>query len=175
MKTALQFKEVDKLFGFLIDAIGESGSVSVIVDYDTAKELLFYALDENFKLGIIDIDTYEYDNAYIATFTDDDDNNVKVCVEKAMNNRGFYVGGADDMYIDYNLPCRKEYVATIASNPFYDTEVKYFILGENMKVGNEKYDYHNKFENGNRFADITISSNIKDFVDILRDFVENYF
>jgi hypothetical protein len=48
------------------------------------------------------------------------------------------------------------------------------VIGE-VKGEDFEYDYKNEFDDGNRHAEVTISSNVKDFVDIMSQFFEDYF
>lgn len=176
MENVLQFYDVDALYEYLVEELEEGGDgvISTVVDYNTAVELLTSALVDEYRPFIIDIDYEEYDDAYIVTLTSFNDR-LEVSVEKAHCCSG-YLTASEDMLVDCSLPTFNDYMDQVKQSPFYCSDgTKYFVIGENKNVFNKTYDYHNKFEDGNRFADFSVTSNVKDFVDVLQKFFEDYF
>ena len=176
MKNVLQFYDADGLYEYLVGELeeGEDGVISAVVDYDTAVELLTSALLDEYRPFIVDIDYEEYDDAYIVTLTNFN-GRFAVSIEKAHCCNGYLIA-SEAMLVDYNIPTFDEYMAQVKKSPFYCSDgTKYFVIGENKNVFNKMYDYHNKFEDGNRFAAFSVTSNVKDFVDILQKFFEDYF
>lgn len=174
--NTLQFDDANELYEHLTDMLDntDDGTISAVVNLNTAVDVLTYALVDEYSPFIIDIDTEEYDDAYIVTFTTFN-NNYEVSVEKAHSSGG-YVTGAETMFIDCSLPTYNNYMAEIKKHPFYYPERTItFFIGKNENVYNKTYDYHNKFEDNDRFAEFTVSSNVKDFVDVLQKFFEDYF
>lgn len=170
MNNALQFVDTNELYDRITEKLDDidDGTISAVVDLNTAVDILTCALVDEYHPFIVDIDSEEYDDAYIVTLSNF--NGYEVSVEKALCCGG-YVTGAETMYIDCSLPTYNDYMVEIKNHPFYYPEgTTLFFIGKNKNTVNKTYDYHNKFEDKNRFAEFTISSNVKDFVDVLHRF-----
>ena len=173
-KDMYQACDVDEFFWLMMEVLDELGEVAMITDADTAQELLSYALDKDAKIGIVSIDTKDYDDAYTVIFSNSDDG-FEVWIDPAMGDDGTYRAAGYLTFIDYNLPDKCKYIQDVTNNPFVpELEYEFFVIGE-VKGEDFEYDYKNEFDDGNRHAEVTISSNVKDFVDIMSQFFEDYF
>lgn len=168
-KDMYQVGDVDDLYWLIMEVVGDLEEVALFTDYDTARELLTQALFEDLNVGQIEIDNVAYKDEYLVTFIKDG-TRVEINVEPGRTVSGEYVYPGSEVLalIDYNLPSKDKYIR--GDNLLFHYE--FFVIGE---IKHQIVDYRNRFEDDNRYAEISVSSNIEDFVNVVGQFFEDYF
>lgn len=168
-KDMYQVGDVDDLYWLIMEVVGDLEEVAVFTDYDTARDLLTQALFEDLNVGLIEIDNVDYTGEYIVTFVKDG-SRVEINVECGQLVFGEYIYPGPDALtlIDYNLESKDEYI----KGDDFLSRYEFFVIGE---IKPQIYDYQNRFENDNQYAEISVSSNVKDFVNVIGQFFEDYF
>lgn len=173
--------------------------ISIIADEDTAKEVLYYAInDDIYNIESIDLDRYGYNDAYIITI-----NNHDSCyglnIDKALGEKGVYLATDTITFIQFDLPCKCQYIEDVMNNKYIkEFDPQFFIFGsfneeeynkpeddkcrdncegcENCGEGeNHYYTYANDYHGNNGYSEIFVSSTDKVFVSTIKDFFEHIF
>lgn len=156
--------------------------ISVVADEEIAKKLLYHAInDDDYNIGTIDLNRYNYDDAYIVTLNSDADR--ELTIEKAKGESGNYLATCAVTFIQNNLPCKEKYIEDVSKNKYVnDFEPLLFSIGEPQQEKsrkpeklNHKFEYANRYEDDKRFGEIYVTSNIADLVDLISTFFEEYF
>ena len=176
---------IEDLIDVLMDVMsnGENG-VSIVADQDNTKELMYYAINGEYNIGSIELNSYEYDGPYITTIIWDDDN-YEITIERAYISEdcGFIASGYKT-YIQYDLVEKCEYIDDVINNEYkyVDGDLAIFGFGENCDSEDESdddehglYTYANEYKIDGVFGQIFVSSNLKDFVEMVKDDFENVF
>lgn len=180
----------------------ELDCISIIADEDTAKEVLYYAInDDIYNIESIDLDRYGYDDAYIITINNHD-NCYGLNIDKALGEKGIYLATDTITFIQFDLPCKCQYIEDVMNNKYIsDFDPQFFIVGEltesdqddhedhedNKKSEEDKncdnceknekhyYTYANDYHGNNGYSEIFVSSTDKVFVSTIKDFFEHIF
>lgn len=173
--------------------------ISIIADEDTAKEVLYYAInDDIYNIESIDLDRYGYNDAYIITI-----NNHDSCyglnIDKALGEKGVYLATDTITFIQFDLPCKCQYIEDVMNNKYIkEFDPQFFIFGsfneeeynkseddkycdncegcENCGEGeNHYYTYANDYHGNSGHSEIFVSSTDKVFVSTIKDFFEHIF
>jgi len=150
--------------------------VSVVADGDIAKKLLYHAInDDDYNIGQVDLDRYNYGDAYIITLDLDTESEREVVVVKAMDERDKYLATGTDTFIQNNLPCKDKYIEDVKNNKYIDGfDPKFFTIGK-PKKNDCLFEYFNRYEDDTRYAEISATSNISEFIDLVSAFFEGCF
>ena len=169
-RDIFQAQDIEDLYWMLTDVSENLGEIAIITEYDVAKELLFQAMSEEVKLGMVEIDQYDYDGAYIVTFSlDDEEYTISI---KFASVDGDYLYTDCLTFIDYNWNDKCKYISDMLSRD-KDFEYEMFVLGE---IANTKeYSYANELHEGNVTASILVQSNIAEIVNEISELFEDYF
>ena len=174
--------------------------ISIIADEDTAKEVLYYAInDDIYNIESIDLDRYGYNDAYIITI-----NNHDSCyglnIDKALGEKGVYLATDTITFIQFDIPCKCQYIEDVMNNKYIkEFDPQFFIFGsfneeeeynkpeddkycdncegcENCGEGeNHYYTYANDYHGNSGHSEIFVSSTDKVFVSTIKDFFEHIF
>lgn len=145
----------------------EKDWVSVVTNSDTAKELLFECMNEGYNIEFVDINDWEYDDLYYVTIDSE-----TVAVEQAKLDN-VYLSTDGEVYVDCSAEHSNEYISNMKKRFGDELEMHYVGIGgeDDIKV----YEYENHYEDNNVYAEITVASNVKDYVNMVREFFEDYF
>ena len=172
-KDCYQACDVEELYWFLKEVVCDLGEVSAVVNMETAQELMLYALDEDAQFGIVNLNAYDYSDYYLLTLEHSEKKGFRIYAEPALLDTGKYVTSDALTFVDYNMPNRCKYIKDVTDNIFIkDVKFEFFSIGE---IENESYEYEKSFDNGKQSAEIHISSNVRDFVDLMASLFEDYF
>ena len=177
----------------------ELDCISIIADEDTAKEVLYYAInDDIYNIESIDLDRYGYDDAYIITINNHD-NCYGLNIDKALGEKGVYLATDTITFIQFDLPCKCQYIEDVMNNKYIrEFDPQFFIFGsfneeeynmpeddkccencegcENCGEGeNHYYTYANDYHGNSGHSEIFVSSTDKVFVSTIKDFFEHIF
>jgi len=149
--------------------------VSVITDGEIAKQLLYHAInDDDYNIGQVDLDRYNYGDAYIITLSNSEVDH-EVVIGKAKGENDIYLATGTDTFIQDNLPCKEKYIEDVKNNKYIDKfEPRFFAIGKPQK-NDHLYEYSNRYEDNMRYGEISIISNVADLVNLASSFFEEYF
>lgn len=166
---ATYFSDTTEFLDYIMDEMSELNDswVSVVTDSDTAKELLFECMNEGYNVEFVDINDWEYDDLYYVTI-----DNETVAVEQAKLD-DVYLSTDGEVYVDCSAEHSNEYISNMKKRFGDELEMHYVGIGgeDDIKV----YEYENHYEDNNVYAEITVASNVKDYVNMVREFFEDYF
>lgn len=184
----VQFDDESALNEFLIELMNECDldMVSVVADKDITTQLLWYAVTDKCNFGIIELDKYNYDDAYVTTIHKSFDNKeeLEIDVCKAMlDDERPYLATDCTTFIQYNLPSKCEYIEDVIDNDLIDDfDPQFFVIGEYNEEKSkpeekhdEKYTYANHVDGKNSSGDIFIESTSKEFVNAIKELFNEYF
>ena len=195
----VQVEDENVLYSLLIEVMDECGldEVSVVADEDVTVNLLYTAVNDVCNFGSIELDRWGYDggydDAYITTIRREYDyanleEDFVINVDKARYEDTNYLATGNTTFIQYDLPCKCEYIEDVLNNKFIDDfDPEFFVIGDynadDDKDENDEpednhdktYTYANHVEGENSSGDIFIESTSKDFVDALKGLFDEYF
>ena len=191
----VQVEDENVLYSLLIKVMDKCDldEVSVVADEDTTVNLLYTAVNDVCNFGSIELDRWNYDDAYITTIRreydyDNLEEDFVINVDKARYEDTNYLATGNTTFIQYNLPCKCEYIEDVLNNKFIeDFDPKFFVVcdynadddeDENDEPENnhdKTYTYANHVEGENSSGDIFIESTSKEFVDALKGLFDEYF
>ena len=195
----VQVEDENVLYSLLIEVMDECGldEVSVVADEDVTVNLLYTAVNDVCNFGSIELDRWGYDggydDAYITTICREYDyanleEDFVINVDKARYKDTNYLATGNTTFIQYDLPCKCEYIEDVLNNKFIDDfDPEFFVIGDynadDDKDENDEpednhdktYTYANHVEGENSSGDIFIESTSKDFVDALTVLFNEYF
>lgn len=157
----------------------EIEEVCLVADEENTKELLYYAINGEYGIGSIELNSYEYDGPYITTIEWDDDN-YAITVERAYEY-GHYCASAAKTYVQYDLPEKCDYINGVIRNKYFDPDLAIFEVGEvigeddESDDGERMYTYANEYSKDGVFGQIFVSSNLKDYVESVKEDFEDIF
>lgn len=169
IEPTVYFSDVSEFLDFILDQMSEldEGWVSVVTSSDTAKELLFECMKEGYNVEFVDINDWEYDDLYYVTIDED-----TVSVEQA-KSYDTYLLTDSITYVDRCAEYSDEYIKCMKEKLGDDFEMHSVGIGEEDDT--KIYEYENRYEDNNVYAEIIVSSNVKDYVNMVREFFEDYF
>lgn len=170
-RDVFQALDIEDLYWLLTDVAENLGGIAVITDYETAKELLFEGMNNDDKLGYIEIDQYDYDDAYLVTF-DYDDGELTIGAEFATFDGKKYLHGDCLTFVDYNWDGKCKFISDMTKER-PDFEYELFVVGDLPKP--KEYSYANEVHKDGKDASILIQSNVEDFVNIISEMFKDYF
>ena len=195
----VQVEDENVLYSLLIEVMDECGldEVSVVADEDVTVNLLYTAVNDVCNFGSIELDRWGYDggydDAYITTICREYDyanleEDFVINVDKARYKDTNYLATGNTTFIQYDLPCKCEYIEDVLNNKFIDDfDPEFFVIGdynadddrdendEPEDNHDKTYTYANHVEGENNSGDIFIESTSKDFVDALTVLFNEYF
>lgn len=184
----IQLDDENALNSLLMDVLNKYNLniVSVVADKDITTQLLWYAVTDKCNFGVIELDKYNYDDAYITTIhkSFDDKKELEIDVRKAMtDNTKPYLVADSVTFIQYNIPCKCDYIKDVMSNDFIiNFDPYFFVIGEYNEEDNEPeeehehiYTYTNHVDGNHKSGDIFIESTSKEFVDAIKKIFDEYF
>ena len=150
--------------------------VSVVADGEIARQLLYHAInDENYNIGQVDLDRYNQGDAYIITLDLDTEVDREVVIIKAKGESDKYLATGTDTFIQSNLPCKDKYIEDVKNNKYIDGfDPKFFTIGK-PKKNDCLFEYFNRYEDDTRYGEISATSNIAEFIDLVSAFFEGCF
>lgn len=150
--------------------------VSVVADGEIARQLLYHAInDDNYNIGQVDLDRYNQGDAYIITLDLDTDVDREVVIIKAKGESDKYLATGTDTFIQSDLPCKDKYIEDVKNNKYIDGFKPIFFRIGKLKDADCLFDYYNRYEDNTKYGEISVSSNIADFIDLVSTFFEEYF
>ena len=172
-------QDTEELLEMITDILEDSDleAVSVIADEDVTKELLYHAVNDDYEIDMIDLDRYEYDDAYITTINKDHE----FSIEKALSQKDIYLATDDFTLIQFDLPCKCDYIEDVMNNKYIEGfDPEFFIIGEFVEEGDcdeeeGYYTYANDYDDEDSHCEIFVSSTEKDFVDVIKDLFEEVY
>lgn len=191
-KELVYAEDNEELFYKIMDMVNDDEDgfgINVVADAETVKELLYYAINEEHKIATVEINAYDYDGPYIFSISwNDDCENFEVDVETARLSDGYYKACAGLTLVQCNLPERCEYVQDVTENKYVTWDIQMFGVGdmihedyiqfgdEDDEDGDEMYTYANEYKDKDGVAGmIFVSSNLKEFVNMVKDEFEDVF
>ena len=189
----VQVDDENALYMMLMEVMSECDldQISVVADEDVTTELLWFAVNDECNFGSVDLDRYNYDDAYITTislnYDEDDDAVFEIDVEKARLDDSPYLATDCMTFIQFDLPCKCEYIEDVKNNKYIkDFNPEFFIVGDYMpdEANDEEdkpnehdktYTYANHVKGNHSSGDIYIESTSKNFVNALKSLFEEYF
>ena len=163
------FNDVSEFLDFALAEMSEldEGWLSVVTNSDTAKELLFECMKEGYNVEYVDINDWEYDDLYYVTIDND-----SISVEQAKPN-DTYLYTDSVAYVDCCTEQSAEYIKSMKRK--FGDEFRMFYVSIGEEDDEKIYEYENRYEDGQVYAEIIVSSNVKDYVNMVREFFEDYF
>ncbi len=166
----------DYIFGVMCDE--EMQGLYIVADEDNTKELLYYAINSDYEIGSIEINSNTYDGPYI-TYIKWADDNYTVSVYRARNN-GRYYACDKKTFVQKDLAEKCEYVKDVINNKYVNVDLTFFEIGEEEceEPDDEPtglYTYANEYKGDGVFAQIFVSSNLKDYVESVKEDFEEIF
>lgn len=191
----VQVEDENVLYSLLIEVMDECDldEVSVVADEDVTVNLLYTAVNDVCNFGSIELDRWGYDDAYITTIRREYDyanleEDFVINVDKARYEDTNYLATGNTTFIQYDLPCKCEYIEDVLNNKFIDDfDPEFFVIGDYNADDDEDennepednhdktYTYANHVEGKNSSGDIFIESTSKEFVDVLKGLFDEYF
>lgn len=164
-----RFDDSYELYEHLMDRMEqlEDKWVTVITSSQTAKDLMFYCMDDDYKVELVDINDWDYNDLYIVSIDDE-----AVSVEPA-KRKDKYLWSDGEIFVDCSAEHSDEYIKAMTERFGRDFEAEYLYVGEEDDV--KIFEYENEYDNGRTYASISVSSNVKDYVKVIGDFFEDYF
>ena len=166
-----QVDETFDLYIMLLEYLNEHDvdSVSVVADEETTKQLLYHAINDECSFNEINLDHYDYDDAYITTISDKNDD-YEIIIAKARYNDGKYLATDDATFIQYNLPCKCQYIEDVINNKFVKGfNPQFFQIGKIEECNEPKtHTYADHFEDEGFSSDIYVESTSKEVVDAIK-------
>ena len=152
------------------------GSVSIVADEDITRKLLYYAVNDDYDVKSVTLDHYGYDDAYITTINAPDadlDIDYSIDIEMALSKKGTYLASDCLTFIQYNLPCKCQYIEDVMNNKYIsDFDPEFFIVGDADCLDEEDNDniftYASHIDGKHSSGDILVQSTSKDFIDMIR-------
>jgi len=168
-RDVIYFSDSYDLHEFLMEKMEDTEEpwITVITSSDTAKDLMYYCMECDYKVEYVDINDWEYDDLYIVSI-----DNEAVSVEPA-NRKGTYLWSDGEIFVDCSLEQSDAYIKAMIDRFGDDFEATYVCVGE-YEYG-KVFEYENSYEDDKTYASISVSSNVKDYVDVVREFFEDYF
>ena len=154
-------------------------SVCVIADEENTKELLYHAINDEYEIGSIELETYDYDGPFIVTISWEEDN-YEITVEKARNENGKYLACISKTYVQSDIPEKCDYINDVIHNKFIDPDLAFVEIGSDNSECDEDeptgvYTYANEYKGDGVYGQIYVSSNLKDFVESVKADFEDIF
>lgn len=161
----------------------ETEEVCIVADEEITKEFLYNAINSDYEIGSIEINSYEYDGPYL-TSIDWNDDNYAITVERARADNGRYLVSGAATYIQDDLDEKCEYINDVTRNKYIDADLAIFTVGEDADDCDETededdkpsvYTYANEYDGDGVYGQIFVSSNLKDFVEDIKMTFEDIF
>ena len=169
-----QVDDIDDFYWFLMESLDEFNEISVFTDYETTKDLMWFIMQgENVRLGLIDINTLDYDGEYILSLQLHKGGAIELNVDQAKIDDNYLTSGALT-FVDYNVPTKCDYINKVSINPSVEKGFRFFVIGE-ISDKDKVYEFEKHYEDDNYFTDISITSNVKEYVDIVKSMFDDFF
>lgn len=150
----------------------ECDGVAIVADENLTRELLYLAVNNKYEIGMVELHTKDcYDMGYITTISWCGDN-FEITIETAYGSSAFLASDFPT-FVQDNWEYKCEYINDVKHNKYLDPDLELFMIGDYEDY--TLYSYANEYNNGNSKATVFVESNIKDFVDIVRDTFEDIF
>jgi len=104
----IRFNDYEDILAYLEGKLKENICASVVVNTETAQELMTLALICGYTIGCIDIDNYDYDKEYYFTLSYEADmSTIQFAVEKAYDyDKHIYLAQAGHVLVEENVPAK---------------------------------------------------------------------
>ena len=144
--------------------------ISIIADEETTREILKTAIYYDYEFKDIELIRGNCD-VYIITLDNTNEEAYEICIEEGYSD-GEYFATDNLTYIQDNLPSKDKYIKDVWEYSLAnDIELRFFKIGDSEP---EIYTFHKTYEGNNRCATICVASTAKDYVDIMKNFFEDY-
>ena len=154
--------------------------MSIVADEDITRELLYYAVNDDYAIKSVMLDHYNYDDAYITTIIApdlDEESDYSVDIEKAIGDKGVYLASDCLTFIQYDIPCKCQYIEDVMNNKYIEEfDPQFFAIGdvdvcaeEDNGPKNEVFTYANHVNGEHSSSDILVQSTSKEFIDMIRE------
>lgn len=138
----LNFDNVESLVEYMFDNVNEENPVSVVANEDLTIDVLTELLNyKNLGIGIIDIDTFEYDKEYLVSLSvcEEEHNYWHLSVEKAYNyDKELYFG--TDGYVLFHEDVNSKSLIDMQNNEYIE------MSGHDLFVIDADYEYEDEDE-----------------------------
>ena len=175
----IRVQNVEKIFDFLKELITNSDfkNVAVVGDEGLTKSLLYHAVNNDCEIDSVTLNPYEYDHGYITTISRDDCG-FKVDVEQAYY--GVFISCDYPVFIQHDWEYKCEYIYDVMHSKYVYPDLYILLIGDEALPDKEDDDgkmfsYANDYDDGEERAIVFVESNIKDFVDLVRNDFEEIF
>ena len=164
----------------------EMECVAVVGDEALTKELLYHAINNEYEIDAVTLNPYDYDRGYITTISWNGDN-YEVTVEEAYcEETDTFLVCSCPVFLQIDFEWKCEYIADVTHNKYVDADLQLVIVEDMMEfeIDDESeddeedfshYSFANSYNDGEEWATVFVESNIKDFVDLVRDDYESVF
>lgn len=146
--------------------------MAVVADANLTKKLLYLAVNNEYEVGMVELHPEDYyDMGYMTTISWNGDD-YEVTIEQAYGSTAFLAAGYPTfVQDDWEYKC--EYINDVLRNKYVDATLDLFVIG--TPRNSVLHTYANEYDNGDSKATVFVESNIKDFVDIVKDTFEDIF
>lgn len=177
----IHVQDVEELLFNLTELLEDSclDSVSIVADEDITRELLYYAVNDDYAIKSVMLDHYNYDDAYITTITapdPDEESDYSVDIEKAIGEKGVYLASDCLTFIQYDIPCKCQYIEDVMNNKYIEEfDPQFFAVGDvDVRTDEDNaskdgvFTYASHVDGKHSSGDILVQSTSKEFIDVIR-------